>query len=195
MIHLTTNAHLLKVTCDLLIVSHILTVKSYDPILSSTFELLYSICHAFSLKSLLFFDFTAYNFLIILFLKLGEIWGMTPLPKCKNSCVLGLPKQKGTRRRADKEIQKGKKSPKDKGRARSVCFFLIGSLYFWPNPVSLTIMQRSRGESGGKKKSLDIVLEVKNVKWIFSQNTDCFISWVFIWLSSPQLQYELLSYL
>lgn len=123
MIHLTTNAHLLKVTCDLLIVSHILTVKSYDPILSSTFELLYSICHAFSLKSLLFFDFTAYNFLIILFLKLGEIWGMTPLPECKNSCVLGLPKQKGKRRRADKEIQKGKKSPKDKGRARSVLSF------------------------------------------------------------------------
>ena len=89
-------------------------------ILFSTFELLYSIYHAFSLKSLLLFDFTAYNFLIIFFLKLGKIRKMTPLPKCRNNCVPGLPRPKVRRRRAGKEIQTGKKSPKDKGRASRV---------------------------------------------------------------------------
>ena len=88
-------------------------------ILFSTFDLLYSVYHAFSLKSLLLFDFTAYNFLIILFLKLGKIRKMTPFSKCRNNCVPGLPRPR-VKRRAGKEIQTGKKSPKDKGRASRV---------------------------------------------------------------------------
>ena len=88
-------------------------------ILFSTFDLLYSVYHAFSLKSLLLFDFTAYTFLIILFLKLGKIRKVTPLSKCRNNCVPGLPRPR-VKRRAGKEIQTGKKSPKDKGRASRV---------------------------------------------------------------------------
>lgn len=129
-------------------------------------KLLYIFCHIFSLNTLLFFDFTTCSFLIILLLKLGEIWGMTPFPKCKNSCESGLPKQKG-KRSTDKGIQKRMNSPKDKGRQGKFYHF------YWfpmscPNSTPLTMMQKPREESWRKERKLWYFSRTETVKQIFS---------------------------
>ena len=181
-------------------------------ILFSTFELLYSIYHAFSLKSLLLFDFTAYNFLIIFFLKLGKIRKMTSLPKCRNNCVPGLPRPKVKRGQAKKfrlgrNLQKIREGQVEFWRrkwqptpvflprefhgqrslvgyspwghkelditevtehARRVLSISLIPYAFGPTLYPWPLCRGQEERVGGKNKSLDIFLEVKNVKWILS---------------------------
>ena len=182
-------------------------------ILFSTFELLYSIYHAFSLKSLLLFDFTAYNFLIIFFLKLGKIEKWQLIPKCQNNCEPGLPRPNVKRRRA-KKFRLGRNLQKIRGgqaefwrrKWQPTPVFLPGEFhgqrslvgyspwghkesdttevteharrvlsFIWLIPYAfgptLCLWPLCRGQEervGGKNKSLDIFLEVKNMKWILS---------------------------
>lgn len=120
---------------------------------------LYSFCNAFSLKTLLFFYFTTYNFLIILFFKLGEIWEIAPLPKWRNGFVPGIPKQRG-KEEDQRYSERRKNLQKINKREREVLFFCIDLLYVWLNSVTLTNMQRSRRGSWKKGKSPDIFLEI-----------------------------------